>query len=60
MHSFNSDNNDMLFNVTTFVYIFYDKNKFTNFRRITKNQKQLYKTEVIIIKRQREIYYVEK
>ena len=36
MHSYNSDNNYSLFNFTMVIHVFYDKDKFTNFKRVTK------------------------
>lgn len=55
MHSHNSDNNDSLLDFTTSIYIFYDKDKFTNFKRFTRGQELLYKIEVITIEGWEEI-----
>ena len=49
MHSHNSDNDYLLLNSTAFVHIFHNKNRFTNFRRATKNQRLLCGIETIII-----------
>lgn len=50
MYSYNFDNNYLLLNYTTFVYIFDDKNRFTNFRKVIKGQKLLYNIKTITIK----------
>lgn len=55
MHSHNSNNNYLLLDSATFVYVFHDKNKFTNFRKVIRGQRLLYGTKVIIIKGWKEI-----
>lgn len=50
MHSHNFDHNYLLYNLATSIYIFYNKNRFTNFKKATKNQKILYNINTIIIK----------
>lgn len=49
MYSHNSDNNYSLLDSATSVYIFYDKDKFTNFRRATRDQGSLCNIKVITI-----------
>ena len=50
VHSHNSDNNYSLLNSAAFVHIFHNKNKFTNFRRVTRGQGLLCGTKIIMIK----------
>ena len=35
MHSHNFDNNYLLLHSAAFVHVFHDKDKFTNFKRVT-------------------------
>lgn len=49
MHNYNSENDYSLLNSTTFVHIFHDKNRLTNFRRVTRGQELLYDTETSTI-----------
>ncbi len=49
VHSHNSDNNYSLLDSATFVHVFQDKDKFTNFRRVTRGQGLLCGIEVITI-----------
>lgn len=55
VHSHNSDNNYSLLDSAAFVHVFYDKDKFTNFKRATRGQGLLYSTEIITIEGQREV-----
>ena len=50
MHSHNCDNNYSLLDSVAFVHVFHDKDKFTNFRRVTKSQRLFYGTKIITIK----------
>lgn len=36
MHSNNFNYNNWLFDFVAFIYIFYDKNKFTNYKKVEK------------------------
>ena len=49
MHSYNSDNDYSFLDSATFVYVFHDKNRFTNFKRATKGQGLLSGIENITI-----------
>lgn len=53
MDSYNSDHHYLLLDFATAINIFYDKNKFINFRRVIKGQKLLYCLEIIMIEGQR-------
>lgn len=50
VHSNNFDHNYLLLDFAVSIHVFYDKNKFTNFRRAIREQGLLYNTEVILIK----------
>ena len=50
VHSHNSDNNDLLLDTAASVHVFYDKNKFSNFKRATRGQELLCGIGVIMIK----------
>lgn len=45
----NCDHNYFSLESVTFIYVFHDKDKFTNFRRVIRGQELLYNTEVILI-----------
>lgn len=49
IYSHNFDNNYSLFNLAIFVYIFYNKDKFTNFKIAIKIQEFLFGINIIII-----------
>ena len=49
VHSHNSNNNYLLLDSAASVHVFYDKDKFTNFKRATRSQGLLCGTEVITI-----------
>ncbi len=55
VYSHNSYNNYSLLNSAVSVHVFRDKDKYTNFRRATRDQGLLCGTEVIMIKSWREI-----
>ena len=48
-HSHNSYNNYLLLDSATSVHVFYDKNRFINFRKAIKDQKLLYGTDTLAI-----------
>ena len=50
MHSYNSDNNYLLFDSAASVNVFHNKNRFINFRRATKIQGLLCGIETLTIK----------
>lgn len=50
MHSHNFDNNYLLLDLAISIYIFHDKDKFINFKRVIKDQRLLYDTKIIIVK----------
>lgn len=50
MYSHNSDNNYLLFDFNFSVNVFHDKNKFINFKRVTRGQRLLCGIEIIMIK----------
>ena len=47
MHSHSFDNNDSLIDSAAFVYVIYDKNRFTNFQKAIRDQGLLYETDTI-------------
>lgn len=49
IYSYNSDNNYLLLNFAISVYVFYNKNRFINLKKATRNQKLLYNTNIITI-----------
>lgn len=55
MYSYNFDNNYLLLDFATSIYVFYDKNRFINFKKATKSQKFLAVTDIIIIEGWKEI-----
>lgn len=50
MHGYYSNNNYLLLDFFIFIFIFHNKNKFTNFKKTIRGQRLLYGTEVITIK----------
>lgn len=50
MNGYNSDNDYLLFNSATYVYVFYYKNRFINFKKATKDQELVCDIDIIIIK----------
>ena len=50
VYSYNSDNNYLLLDSAASLHVFYDKDKFNNFRRVTKSQELLSGKKVITIK----------
>lgn len=50
MHSHNSDNDYLFLDFATFVYIFYNKDRFINFRKTIRGQRLLYSIDTIVIK----------
>lgn len=49
MHNYNFDNNYSLLEFAAFIYVFYNKNRFINFGKITKGQKILNDINTIIV-----------
>lgn len=49
IHSYNSDNNYSLLYSAASIYVFYNKDRFANFRRATKDQKMVCDINTITI-----------
>lgn len=56
MHGYNSKNNYCLFDFTTSVYVVYDKDRSTNFRKATRGSELLYGTDSIAIESWKKIF----
>lgn len=49
IHSQNFDNDYLLLDFAASIYVFHDKDRFTSFKRVIKNQKFLYGIDTIAV-----------